>query len=747
MSRSKDQGLTSIVILTYNKLDYNMLCIESIRQYTEPDAYEIIVVDNNSADGTVEWLKSQQDIQLILNSENVGFPAGCNQGIKAARGDSILLLNNDTVVTPRWLDNLKQCLFSAEDIGAVGAVTNSCSNFQSIPCEYSSIEEMIRFADYMNNSDPKLWEERTRLVGYCMLIKAEVIAKIGLLDEAFSPGNYEDDDYSVRIRKAGYRLLLCRDTFIHHFGSVSFGEDNTCFNNLLASNRQKFTAKWGKEPHCIAPYEPTRDLGLRKWIGYQHEVGYYQQLMKNNERNFWLLAEQAEFALLSGNGEKAMLLAKQAADGAHHSHPGFFASAKLEGVLGKFAQKLHSQAANPAIAISKPDPQKRNILHVLSQGYFGGGHTATLARWIDMDTESVHSLLVTLQSTTNPPGLAKSALASGGWYNTLDTQNLTLSQRARLLHAVANMWADIVVLHIHPHDPVPTVAFGIAGGPPVVFVNHADHAFSLGMTVADLVAEHRAGGQFITQKRRSAAASYVLPVPLGPSPELQARETAKAALGIEPDKIVLLTIAPPYKLLPCGEYNFAKLLGEIVNRQQQVEILVVGPPEAGEWARLKSESNGRIRTFAGQQDLVRFYSAADVYVDSLPLGSADEALAAAVLGIPVVGLAVDIATHFCEDIAPDIVKTHFHSRGELLAVIDRLVLDEAYRAAQGAVSTRIHKQHFTEWTGHLRQLYSLLPDRHEPGGIRSIRQQPADGSDVVWTYFQNVSGLNRSRFG
>ena len=106
MSRSKDQGLTSIVILTYNKLDYNMLCIESIRQYTEPDAYEIIVVDNNSADGTVEWLKSQQDIQLILNSENVGFPAGCNQGIKAARGDSILLLNNDTVVTPRWLDNL-----------------------------------------------------------------------------------------------------------------------------------------------------------------------------------------------------------------------------------------------------------------------------------------------------------------------------------------------------------------------------------------------------------------------------------------------------------------------------------------------------------------------------------------------------------------------------------------------------------------------------------------------------------------
>ncbi|MDF2520933.1 MAG: hypothetical protein K0R84_1561, partial [Clostridia bacterium] len=88
---------TSIIILTYNNLEYNKLCIESIREYTQKGTYEIIIVDNHSTDGTVEWLKEQKDLRLILNDENQGFPKGCNQGIEMAEeGNDILLLNNDT---------------------------------------------------------------------------------------------------------------------------------------------------------------------------------------------------------------------------------------------------------------------------------------------------------------------------------------------------------------------------------------------------------------------------------------------------------------------------------------------------------------------------------------------------------------------------------------------------------------------------------------------------------------------------
>ncbi|WP_271810133.1 glycosyltransferase [Clostridium beijerinckii] len=237
---------TSIIILTYNNIDYNRICIESIRKYTATGTYEIIIVDNNSTDGTREWLKEQNDIKLILNDENVGFPRGCNLGIEEAEKDNdILLLNNDTKVSPRWLDNLKICLYSDESIGAVGPITNNCSNYQGINVPYITIDNMIEFASNNNVSTPKRWEQKPRLIAFCMLIKRTVIDNIGNLDERFTPGNFEDDDLCMRIIDAGYKLMVCNDSFIHHFGSTSFKKDFTSFNNALIINAQKFEAKWG----------------------------------------------------------------------------------------------------------------------------------------------------------------------------------------------------------------------------------------------------------------------------------------------------------------------------------------------------------------------------------------------------------------------------------------------------------------------------------------------------------------------
>ncbi|MCT4619642.1 MAG: glycosyltransferase [Marinisporobacter sp.] len=236
---------TSIVILTYNQLHYTKLCIDSIRKYTDKNTYELIVIDNHSTDGTPQWLKEQEDIQCILNEKNLGFPKGCNQGIKMATGDNVLLLNNDVIVTPNWLTNLNKCLYSDEAIGAVGAVTNYCSYYQTIPTHYKNQTEMITFAQKNNISTPLKWEERLKLIGFCMLIKKEIVEKVGLLDERFSPGNFEDDDYSLRIKKAGYQLFLCKDAFIHHFGHTSFHTNNNKFNDLLSINRKKFQEKWG----------------------------------------------------------------------------------------------------------------------------------------------------------------------------------------------------------------------------------------------------------------------------------------------------------------------------------------------------------------------------------------------------------------------------------------------------------------------------------------------------------------------
>ncbi|MBP2637389.1 MAG: rhamnosyltran: rhamnosyltransferase [Firmicutes bacterium] len=742
------QAITSIIIIMCNKLVYNKLCIESIRQYTKAGSYELIVVDNNSTDGTCEWLQSQHDLKLIKNNANLGFPAACNQGIKVAVGNGILLLNNDAIVTPNWLVNLNKCLFSSIDIGAVGAVTNACSNFQSIPCEYASRKEMLTFAKEMNLSNPERWENRTRLVGYCMLIKAEVVNKIGFLEEAFSPGNFEDDDYCLRIRKAGYRLVLCRDTFIHHFGSVSFGEQATLFNNLLEVNKQKFIAKWGVAPHIAAPYELTRDLSVRKWFIYQHELSFYEHWLENTRRKFFSIVEQAEFAVLAGKIESALVLAKQAADYAYHAYPGFFISHRLEQILREAAKKISKQAGTPIANIPMKNKGKRNVLHVLSQGYSSGQHTRMCERWISMDVSSVHSLLVTLNSTTTPAWLKDAVVHSGGWYNALDFPNLSLCQKAKVVRDAAAIWADLVVLHIHPHDPIAPVAFGVAGGPPVVFSNHADHAFSIGTTAADIVADYRTCGQQITIERRNRKSSFLLPLPLKGLRNLSDKQAAKKELAVGEDRIVFFTVAAPYQMVACGEYNFVYLLKELVNRHQNIEILVVGPSDIGEWTQLKDESAGRIRAFGYRQDLNLFYSAADVYLDSVPLGSLEEALEAGGLGIPVVGLAADIATHFSGDIVPDSIKTHGNSISEFFQMADKMIHESSFRLSQGKrLQTAIQATHYLCWPEQLATLYSLLPSQHQPAEVPDNSEQKYDYRDVILACFQHKAGLSHTCFG
>ena len=262
----------SIIILTYNNLNLTIDCIESIRKYTDKNDYEIIVVDNNSTDDTKSWLQNQNDLKVIYNRENLGFPKGCNIGIKAsAQENDILLLNNDTVVTTNWLTNLKKCLYSNSFIGAVGAVSNNGANLQACNFSYSDFTEMQQKASQNNISDLKKWEEKVCLIGYCMLIKREVLNKIGFLDEAYSPGYIEDNDLSLRIIESGYKLMLCHDSFIHHYLGTSFRKDQERFNQLILKNREYFENKW---KFNVFEFDKNRNLSIFLAENFQEVLDY-----------------------------------------------------------------------------------------------------------------------------------------------------------------------------------------------------------------------------------------------------------------------------------------------------------------------------------------------------------------------------------------------------------------------------------------------------------------------------------------
>lgn len=235
---------TSIIILTYNGLSFTKQCLASIFQYTNENI-ELILIDNGSTDGTVEFLSSVPNAKVIKNTQNRGFPGGCNQGILLASGENIVLLNNDTLVTKEWLDRLLFWLNSNDSIGIVGPKSNFISEQQRImPVPYKTIDEMENFAAEWTIDHDKQGYEADQLSGMCMVFKKKLTKKIGGFDERFFPGYFEDTDFSLRVQIAGKKLWIANDVFIHHYGSSSFKKNRLHQRNLILESKKKFLEKW-----------------------------------------------------------------------------------------------------------------------------------------------------------------------------------------------------------------------------------------------------------------------------------------------------------------------------------------------------------------------------------------------------------------------------------------------------------------------------------------------------------------------
>jgi GT2 family glycosyltransferase/tetratricopeptide (TPR) repeat protein len=239
----RNYGLTSIVIVTHNQLEFTRQCVESVRRYTD-EPYELMFVDNGSTDGTLDYLKAVPNGRVIANPDNRGFPAAVNQGIALANGRQVLLLNNDCVAPRGWLRRLLGVLHSDAQIGLVGPCSNCVSGEQQVPVDYTDLEGLDRFAEQWADAHAGEVADTDRLVGFCLLIKREVLERVGLLDERFGTGCFEDDDYCLRAIHAGFRAVIAREAFVHHYGGRTFVGSGVDFAGLMAWNRELFRAKW-----------------------------------------------------------------------------------------------------------------------------------------------------------------------------------------------------------------------------------------------------------------------------------------------------------------------------------------------------------------------------------------------------------------------------------------------------------------------------------------------------------------------
>lgn len=237
----------SIIIVSYNNLDYTKLCLESIIKNTNYPNYEIIIVDNGSSEDTVIFLRdycSKNNIdKLILNKLNLGFAKANNQGVQITDGDYLVLLNNDTIVSPGWIHRFLWHLSINKNIGMVGPVTNAIANEAKIDIDYvdASIDNVNYFAAKQAMMNYGQSFEIKVLALFCCMIPKDLYLEVDGLDERYQIGMFEDDDLSLKIKNKGLKLICAKDVFIHHVQRAAFKLiSDERYLEIFYENKEKF---------------------------------------------------------------------------------------------------------------------------------------------------------------------------------------------------------------------------------------------------------------------------------------------------------------------------------------------------------------------------------------------------------------------------------------------------------------------------------------------------------------------------
>lgn len=356
-----------------------------------------------------------------------------------------------------------------------------------------------------------------------------------------------------------------------------------------------------------------------------------------NEFNYALA--RAQKALAEEQIELSLEWCRQAARIAVLSNPGFFYSRELEALLSEIGRRTLGSAA----MLDVPPTESRRFLHILTVAYASGGHTRAVSRWIDTCAQTSpserHSVLVSIPDAAGIPAwLADSVLRSGGEIHELP-RDMSWQERAAEMRARSADF-DALILHIHPDDPLPNIAFHDRKRP-VLFYSHADHMFSLGAGIASVIADIRPAGHDLSLRFRAPQARKVIvPIPLTKEPSASVTKAeARSTLGIPAEALVVLTVGGgEFKFVPVLGYSFAAMVQSVCAADRRILFLTVGLPESKPYAELSRSTRGRFRVvgFIPDREMVElYYRAADIYLDSFPTTSLTAVLEAARQGLPV----------------------------------------------------------------------------------------------------------------
>lgn len=403
------------------------------------------------------------------------------------------------------------------------------------------------------------------------------------------------------------------------------------------------------------------------------------------------------------------------------------ASAELE------ANVLAAATAIPVPPWRRSSGRPRRWLHVFTEAGSSAGHTAMAWRWMSVDPgPNRHSVILLSPHTAVSEELRQMVARRGGEVVQMDP-NTPILARAEHLRAYAWAEADVVILHVHPWDVVPTLAFGIPGGPPVLLVNHSAHLFGVGGSVADLMINTRQSPQedewSVIYRGMGPERIVSLPLPLPDpgwrtlTPEL--RSQARQRLNVTADALVLITVGQSYKYTPLPGRDFLEVARTIVTRRPNVHLLAVGVLEDDQWREARTVTGGRIRAVGVQLDVTPFHAAADVYVEGFPVGSMTALLEAARQGLPCVLAPRSCPPPFGSDgaVFDGIGAGQPADVEEYIARVMAFLDDAGARERAGrALAAAAEAHHAGEgWLAKLEALNQRIPAHHE---VRPLDQPP-----------------------
>ncbi len=247
----------SVVILSLNKIDYTRTCIRSLLSTDYPE-WELVIIDNGSTDGSVEWLKEFRkeaegcgvNVRLIFNNGNIGCSTARNQGIEAAQGKLICFCDNDIALRSRsWLRIMAEDL-SPADIGMVGPKIIYPFEPFDIQCAGAAVTKAgrVQFIGRGERKDDPRYNVRREvqcLISACCMTKKSVVEKVGGFDEIFNPVEYEDIDLCYRMRSSGFKNIYEPSVEMYHFESVTTeGTESLPNTYLIAKHSLIFKQRW-----------------------------------------------------------------------------------------------------------------------------------------------------------------------------------------------------------------------------------------------------------------------------------------------------------------------------------------------------------------------------------------------------------------------------------------------------------------------------------------------------------------------